>query len=94
MRHGWLVLVLAALAISMPLSAQNEAPAAGDAPPVDAGDAAEAEAAAAAAAAAAAEESEPPGAADTRRAEDEEDDDFVPSEEILPDEQVVFPVDI
>ena len=80
MRLRFCVLLFGGLLLSSPLVAQDEAPV---------------ESAAEAPAPASAEESaaENAGAA-AARAETDDDDDFVPSEEIPPDEQVVFPVDI
>ena len=80
MRLQFCVLLVGGLLLSSPLVAQDEVPveSAAESP----APASEAESAAAAAGAAAA------------RAETDDEDDFVPSEEIPPDEQVVFPVDI
>jgi hypothetical protein len=84
MRQRCLLLLMAVLAFAPPLGAQNQPSPAGEsaaasAPASDDSDAGEA---------ASAEQ----GAAEAREAAG--DDDFVPSEEVPPDQQVVFPVDI
>jgi hypothetical protein len=81
MRLQFCVLLIGGLLLSSPLVAQDEAP-------VESA----AEAPAPAPASAAESAAETAGAAAARAETD--DDDFVPSEEIPPDEQVVFPVDI
>jgi hypothetical protein len=91
MRHGWLALLIAALGVSLPLAAQDEAPADADAPPA-ASPGAEAPPADTSPDEDRAEGQEPRGASDARRAAAETEDDFVPTEEVPPDEEVVFPV--
>jgi hypothetical protein len=80
---------IAALALSMPLAAQDEAPAEAAAPPADAPPA---EAPPVATPPAETPPVEPAGAAEARRAATAEDNDFVPTQDIEPDEEVIFPV--
>lgn len=85
MRNAWLALLIAALALALPLAAQDEAPTeaaeeSADEPAPSPPDAEE-------------DEDGPAGAADSRAAADNAFEDFVPSEEVAPDEEVIFPVD-
>ena len=80
MRLRFCVLLFGGLLLSSPLVAQDEAPVESAAEAPDPASAEESAAENAGAAAA--------------RAETDDEDDFVPSEEIPPDEQVEFPVDI
>ena len=85
MRHRWLALIVAALGISLPLAAQDEAPPAAAAPPAQTPPAAPPSAEPAA--------TETLGAAEARRAAVEDEDVYTPTEEVPPDEEVRFPVD-
>jgi len=91
MRHRKLALLIAALGFALPLAAQDEAPVESPAPAAET-PAAEAPPAAPPPADAEPEEQEPEGASESRRAAAEAEDDFVPTEEVPPDEEVVFPV--
>lgn len=91
MRLRWLALLIAAPGFSLPLAAQDEAPADAAAPPVQT-PAPEAPPADAPADDPAAAQEDPQGASDARRAAAEAEDDFVPSSEVLPDEESIFPV--
>lgn len=100
MRYRWLALLIAASGLSLPLAAQDEAPAEAaapqaeappaEAPPADAAGT-ESQADAAEAPPADAAEDEPQGAAEARRALTEDEDVFTASEGV-PDEEVNFPV--
>lgn len=91
MRYRWLALLIAAHGFPLPLAAQDESPAEASAPPAETS-APEAPAADAASDDPASAAEEPRGAAEARRAAAEAEDDFVPTEEVPPDEEVVFPV--
>lgn len=91
MRYRWLALLIAASGLSLPLAAQDEAPADASAPPAETPAPASPPADAPAGDPASAAE-EPQGASEARRAAAQAQDDFVPTEEVPPDEEVVFPV--